>query len=52
MNGRLAKMMRREVRKRYKADYDKFVEGVSDLPFWFRVKFCCKVLIGRGSKRG
>jgi len=47
MSERVAKQVRREIRKRLRTDFDKFTEAVRDLPFTSRVRFCLRILIGR-----
>ncbi len=48
MNGRVAKEMRKQVKRGMKNfDYNAFMGGIVTLGFWTRLCFCFKVMIGR-----
>jgi hypothetical protein len=48
MNGRVAKEMRKQIRKGMaKFDYNDFMNGIVSLGFFTRLNFCFKVLIGK-----
>jgi len=51
MSGKLAKMMRKEVRKRYRSDIDLFVKQIFQLPLGYRIHFCFDVIFKIGKNK-
>ncbi len=44
MSEKVAKVLRRESRKRFEADLDALVAAIRELPLWFRLRFCLGLL--------